>query len=226
MLQVGVILAGCGYLDGAEIQEAVLTLLALDKAKVEIHCLAPDIEQMHVVNHFTGQPTNEKRSVLVEAARIARGNILDVKMIKADDLDALIIPGGYGVVKNISTYATKGIDCDINPDVAALVQEMAKAKKPIGAICIAPAMIAKILGGLCIKATLTIGTEEPTASDIGRMGCIHKKSRVTDIVTDRKNKIVSTPAYMLGPSISHVAKGIDKLVKEVVGMAKKKKRKE
>ena len=225
MVKVGVILAGCGYLDGAEIQEAVLTLLALDKAKVETLCIAPDIEQMHVVNHLTGQPTEEKRNVFIEAARITRGKVTDIKMVKAEELDALIFPGGYGVAKNLCNYAVKGADCDVNLDIVTLVQNMVKAKKPLGVICIAPAMIAKIFSGMGIKATLTIGMDEATANDIEKMGCKHKKSPVTEIVIDRKNKIVTTPAYMLGPSIAPVAKGIDKLVKEVLKMVKPKRKK-
>lgn len=222
MVKVGVILAGCGYLDGAEIQETVFTLLALDKAKADIHCMAPDVEQMHVVNHLTNQPTEEKRNVLVEAARIARGKIVDIKTVKADSLDALIIPGGYGAAKNLCNYAVKGAACDVHPDVVILVQEIVKSKKPLGVICIAPVMIAKILNTMGIKATLTIGTDKATANDIESMGCKHRNSPVTEIVIDRKNRIVTTPAYMLGPSPAYVAKGIDKLMKEILTMAKKK----
>jgi enhancing lycopene biosynthesis protein 2 len=220
MKKVGVVLAGCGYLDGAEIHEAVLTLLALDKAKAEVCCIAPNIEQMHVVNHLTNQTTEEKRNVLVEAARIARSNIVDIKSVNPEELDALIFPGGFGAAKNLSDYAVKSAECTVNPDVSALVLEMLKAKKPIGAICIAPAVLAKILGNSGIKATLTIGTDTATANDIEKMGCRHKKSAVTEIVIDRKNKIVSTPAYMLGTRIAYVAKGIEKLVKEVLAMVK------
>jgi enhancing lycopene biosynthesis protein 2 len=224
MIKVGVVLAGCGYLDGAEIQEAVLTLLSLEKAKVDVLCMAPDMEQFHVVNHLTGQPTNEKRNVLVEAARIARGKIFDIKTVKAGNLDALIFPGGYGAAKNLCTYGIKGIGCEVHPDVSTLVQEMAKEKKPIGVMCIAPAMLVKILGSTGMNPTLTIGTDEATAYDIEQMGGKHRKSQVTEIIVDRKNRIVSTPAYMLGPNTAAVAKGIDKLVKEVLVMAKRKKK--
>ncbi len=221
MKTVGVVLTGCGYLDGAEIHEAVLTLLALDKAKANIVCIAPNIDQMHVINHFTGQQTEERRNVLVESARIARGKIIDIKDAKSEHLDALIFPGGYGAAKNICSYAVKGVDCEVNLDTATLIQEMNKAKKPIGVICIAPAILAKILGGIGIKATITIGNDRTTANDIEKMGAKHKISSVSEVVVDRKNKIVSTPAYMLGPNIASVAKGINKLVKEVLALTKR-----
>lgn len=221
MKTVGVVLTGCGYLDGAEIHEAVLTLLALDKAKANIVCIAPNIDQMHVINHLTGQQTEERRNVLVESARIARGKIIDIKDAKSEHLDALIFPGGYGAAKNICSYAVKGVDCEVNLDTATLIQEMNKAKKPIGVICIAPAILAKILGGIGIKATITIGNDRTTANDIEKMGAKHKISSVSEVVIDRKNKIVSTPAYMLGPNIASVDKGINKLVKEVLALTKR-----
>ncbi len=224
MVKVGVLLAGCGYLDGAEIQEAVLTLLALSKAKTDILCMAPDMEQFHVINHLTGQPVNEKRNVLVEAARIARGKIVDIKTVRAEDLDVLVVPGGFGAAKNLCTYGIKGIECEVHPAVSSLIQEMAKGKKPIGFICIAPAMAAKILGSIGMNPILTIGTDEATAHDVEQMGGRHKKATVTEIVIDKKNRIVSTPAYMLGPNTAAVAKGIEKLVKEVLAMAKRKKK--
>ena len=215
--KVGVVLAGCGVFDGAEIQEAVITLLTLDEANAQVICMAPDIEQMHVIDHTKGEPAEgEKRNVLTEAARIARGDIKDIAEIKAADLDALIFPGGFGVAKNLCTFATEGTQCSVNPEVERLVKQVHEVKKPIGFICIAPAMAAKILGEHQPK--LTIGNDKGTAEAIEAMGGIHVECQVDEIAVDEKNKIVSTPAYMLGPSIAQVAKGIRKCVDKVLEM--------
>ena len=214
-IKVGVVLAGCGVMDGSEIHEAMLTLFFLDKAGAEIICMAPDNDQYHVVNHLTGKEAKgEKRNILVEAARIARGNIKDIKGIKATDLDALIIPGGYGAAKNLCNFAVKGADCTVNPEVERLIKEMHRAGKPIGFICIAPVIAAKVLG-----AKVTIGNDKDTADAIEKMGGKHVVRTVDDIAVDGKNKVVSTPAYMLGPTISKVALGIEKLVNKVLEMA-------
>jgi enhancing lycopene biosynthesis protein 2 len=215
--KIGILLSGCGFLDGAEIQEAVLTLLALDRAGAEALCFAPDIMQHHVVNHLTGEVApGESRNVLVESARIARGSITDLRTLDVDALDALILPGGYGAAKNLSTYAFKGASCDINADVAAAIQSFYKAGKPLGFICIAPVIAARLLGTEQIE--LTIGNDPKSAADINAMGARHVECPVWNTVVSRRGKIVSTPAYMLGPTIAEVAKGIDKLVSEVMGM--------
>ncbi len=215
---VGVILSGCGVMDGAEISEAVLTLLALDQAGAKVIIMAPNIPQKQVVNHLTGKVMpNEKRNVLVEAARIARGNIHDVKTVSASQLDALVMPGGYGVAKNICDYAFKGTDCSVNPDVKKLILDMHAAKKPLGFICISPVLAAKVLGQFHPK--LTIGTDEKTMDAIRKLGGVPVPHKVTEICTDTKNKVVSTPAYMLGPNIANVAKGITKLVNKVLELA-------
>jgi len=217
MKKIGVILAGCGYIDGAEIQEAVLTLLAVDRAGAEAVCLAPDIEQHHVVNHLTGKPVpGESRNVLVESARIARGNINELKNIGTLDLDALVLTGGYGAAKNLCDYAIKGADCKVNPDVAAAVQSFHKAGKPVGFMCIAPVIAAKLLGGEQIE--LTIGNDPETANDIVAMGAKHVECPVWNTVVSREKKVVTTPAYMLGPTIGEVSKGIEKLVKELLSL--------
>jgi len=217
MKKIGVLLSGCGFLDGAEIHESVLTLLALDRAGVEAHCFAPDMIQHHVVNHLTGEVVaDEYRNVLVESARIARGTIADLRTMNVEAIDALILPGGYGAAKNLSTYAFKGAACEINADVAAAIQAFHKASKPLGFICITPVIAAKLLGIETIK--LTIGNDPETAADISAMGARHIDCPVWNTVVSREAKIVSTPAYMLGPTIGEVAKGIEKLVSEVVGM--------
>ena len=218
MTRVGVVLSGCGVNDGAEIHESVITMLALDRAGADIVFMAPNIDQLHVINHYTGSEMDESRNVLMESARIARGKIRDMAEVHASDVDALIFPGGFGVVKNLCDYAMAGTDCSVNPDVKRLATDVHKAGKPIGIICIAPAMFAKIMQGAGDSVEMTIGTDEQTSSDINSMGSNHVSCPVEDIVIDKKNKIVSTPAYMLAQRISEAAEGIEKLVKEVLAM--------
>lgn len=217
MPKIGVVLSGCGHLDGAEIQESVLTLLALDRAEADVLIMAPNAEQLHVVNHLTGnEAEGEMRNVLVESARIARGAIKDILEVKASDLDALIFPGGFGVAKNLCDYAMTGADCTVDPSVLSLASEIHKAGKPIGAICIAPAMLSKILQKAGVSAELTIGYDKNTAEDIKTMGNTHIECPVTEMIVDTRTKIVTTPAYMEGKRIRDVAEGIEKLVKEVL----------
>jgi enhancing lycopene biosynthesis protein 2 len=211
---VGVLLSGCGFQDGAEIHEAVLTLLALDNAGAEAVCMAPDVEQARVVNHLTGKPSAERRNVLVESARIARGRIRDVAGASAADLDALILPGGFGAALNLSDFASKGPAMAVQPAVAALVRAMHAAGKPIGAICIAPAILANLVPGV----RLTIGDDAPTASALEKMGGRHETCAVDRVVVDEANKVVSTPAYMLGPWVGSVAKGVTACVDRVLEM--------
>ncbi len=215
MKKAGVILAGCGYLDGAEIHEAVLTLLALDEAEVEAVCMAPDIPQRKVVNHLTGEDVDETRNVLVESARIARGKIVDIASANTKDLDALLLPGGFGAALNLCDFAVAGPDMTVNEDVARVVREVHEAGKPIGAICIAPAIIAKLIPGVM----LTIGTDAATAGALELMGASHENCAVNSIVIDGEQKVVSTPAYMLGPWVKDVAAGIRACVKEVLSRA-------
>lgn len=214
--KVGVILSGCGFKDGAEIHESVCTLLALDRMGVQAVCMAPNIQQRKVVNHLTGEEINEARNVLVESARIVRGEIRDIKEVNASELDALILPGGYGAALNLSDFALKGAAATVNQEVARVVQEVHQAGKPICAICIAPAVIAKVLGK--DHPVLTIGNDEGTASALEDCGAKHESCGTRDFVVDKQQKIVSTPAWMLGPSIAHVAEGIEKAVRETVAM--------
>ena len=218
MAKVGVVLAGCGVYDGSEIHETVITLLALDRAGATAVCMAPDMEQA-VVNHLTGeQVEGATRNVLEESARIARGNISDIARIKASDLDALILPGGFGAAKNLCDFAFKGTDCEVHPEVARLVREVVAAKKPLAAICIAPALVSKVLGDDQLAHQLTIGTDEGTAEALTAMGSTHVACPVSEYVVDKDNKLVSSPAYMLAGSISEAAEGIEKTVKAVMEM--------
>jgi len=216
MARVGVILSGCGYLDGAEIQESVFTLLALDRAGAEVSCFAPDLAQRKVVNHLTGAEQAESRNVLVESARIARGKIRDVAEAKASDLDALILPGGFGAALNLCDFAVAGPGCTVDPGVEALVRAVHAAGKPIGAICIAPALIAKLLGDDGVE--VTIGNDAGTAAAVESMGAHHCDCAVDAFVVDRKQKVVTTPAYMLGPGPKDVAAGIERCVAETLAL--------
>ena len=218
MKKVGVLLSGCGVNDGAEIHESVLTMLFLDKAGVEMILMAPNIDQMHVINHYTGQEMEEYRNVLVESSRIARGEIKDMAEVSGNDLDALIIPGGFGVAKNLCDYAMAGPECSVNPDVYRLIAELRLMNKPIGAICIAPVMMAKILGEQEESANMTIGYDETTSKDIISMGSKHVDCPATEMIIDEDKKIVTTPAYMEAKSIKEAADGIEKLIKQVLSM--------
>ena len=219
MPKVGVVLSGCGVNDGAEIHESVITMLFLDRAGAEMVLMAPNIDQLHVINHATGEEIEgESRNVLVESARIARGEIKDIVDVTSEDIGALIFPGGFGVAKNLCDYAMAGADCSVNPDVFRLVSEVHSAEKPIGVICISPAMMGKVMEKMGEKVSLTIGNDEQTANDLTTMGAKHVTCPVQEIVVDKDKKVVSTPAYMLAGRISEAADGIEKLVKEVIDL--------
>jgi enhancing lycopene biosynthesis protein 2 len=217
MKKVAVVLSGCGVYDGSEIHEAVLTLLHLQKAGARVAFLAPNMPQMHVVNHLTGEVADsEERNVLVESARIARGQITDIAMANPDAFDACIFPGGFGAAKNLCDFAVKGSECEVQPDVLRFARAMAAQEKPLGFICIAPAMIPKIFGQ---GVSLTIGNDAETAAAIEAMGGVHVACPVDDFVVDKAHKIVSTPAYMLAGNILEAEAGISRLVEEVLAMA-------
>ncbi|MBT1450257.1 isoprenoid biosynthesis glyoxalase ElbB [Glaciecola sp. XM2] len=215
MKKVAVVLSGCGVFDGAEIQESVLSLLHIAKAGASYQCFAPDVAQMHTLNHITGEEMGEPRNVLIEASRISRGDIKPVDELDAASFDALIVPGGFGAAKNLSDFAVNGANCNIEKSTFEALQSFAKAKKPAGYICIAPAMIPLIYGE---SAKATIGTDPDTAAAINTMGGQHVECAVRDIVIDEANKLVSTPAYMLAESILQADEGIKKLVDEVLNM--------
>ena len=215
MSKIGIVLSGCGVNDGSEIHEAVITMLELDKAGADMLLMAPNIDQLHVINHATGEEMDDSRNVLVESARISRGDIEDIAVVTSENVDALIFPGGFGVAKNLSDYAMAGVECSVNPDVLRLSREVHNEGKPIGAICIAPAIMATILSG---ETELTVGFDEQTASDIDAMGAKHVLCPVDEIVVDKEKKDVSTPAYMEAKSIKEAALGIEKLVAEILNM--------
>ena len=216
--RIGVLLSGCGVFDGSEIHEATLTLYFLDKEGAEIICMAPDKDQRDVINHVSGEPAAEKRNVMTEAARIARGKIRDVRTVKAEELDALVVPGGFGAAKNLCSFAVDGADCKVDENVEALLRELHKNKKPIGALCIAPAVIAGVFGKTCAPE-ITIGGDASTAGKMEAMGARHKTAAADEIVVDSENRIVTTPCYMLAQSIKEVGAGIEKLAAKIMEMA-------
>lgn len=214
--KVAVVLSGCGVYDGAEINEVVLTLLALENNGCEYQCFAPDIDQHHVIDHTTGNITTGSRNVLKEAARIVRGNINPVTECSADLYSAVIIPGGFGVAKNLSTFALDGDNLDVNPDAYTVLQQFARSNKPAGYMCIAPVLIPVIYGR---NVRVTIGNDKETIDYIERSGCVHQLAGFDEIVVDKERKVVTTPAYMLATKISEAKTGIDKLVSEVIRLS-------
>jgi len=217
MKKIGVVLSGCGHKDGSEIHEAVFTLQALDKSDVDVIIMAPDMDQFHVINHLNGEEEiSESRNILVESARIARGEVVDVATISGQQLDALIFPGGTGMAKNIFDYSMAGINCTVIPDVQRLVVEVLEANKPLGAICIAPVMVAKILEYLGRTGTVTGGFNDNINNDIKAMGINTIEVGAEDIVVDEENKIVTTPAYVEANSMREAFIGIEKLVNKVL----------
>jgi enhancing lycopene biosynthesis protein 2 len=217
--RVGVVLSGCGVNDGSEIHEAVLTMLALDRSGAEMVLMAPDKEQMDVVDHRSGEATGEKRNVLAESARIARGNIRDVKDVQASELDAIILPGGFGAAKNLCDFATQGDKCTVDEGVQRILRDVHQAGKPVAALCIAPAILARVFGEE-IQPEITIGTDAPTAAALQSMGARHRDAKVTDVVIDDRNRMITTPCYMLAGRISEVATGVEKAVDALLEMAK------
>ncbi|GEO82385.1 isoprenoid biosynthesis glyoxalase ElbB [Pararhodospirillum oryzae] len=207
-----VFLSGCGVFDGAEIHESVLSLLAIDRHGGTYQCFAPDIPQHHVIDHRTGQPTGETRNVLSEAARIARGAIADLATFDPAAFDIVLLPGGFGVAKNFCTFAFDGPACAVDPTVEAAIRAAHAAGLPIGALCIAPALIARILG----PVTVTIGQDEGTAKAIQSLGATHRAARPTEVVVDPDTRVVTTPCYMLNSSISQIADGADGAVRALI----------
>jgi len=211
---IAVILSGCGNQDGSEIHEATLTLLAIHKNGADYQCYAPNIPQYHVLNHINGKEMEEQRNVLVESARIARGKILDLADFKATSHDALVIPGGLGAAKNLSSYAFDGSDCTVNEDVKKAILSMFAQKKPIGALCIAPVILAQILDRILV----TIGQNPTAISNIEAMNACHTTTIAGEIIMDKEHKIVTAPCYMLDSRVDHISEEADRLIKEVLDL--------
>jgi enhancing lycopene biosynthesis protein 2 len=212
MKKFAVILAGCGVYDGAEIHEAVMTLYAIHSQGAHYEVFAPDVKQHHVINHLTGKEMAESRNVLIESARIARGKIKPLRDLDLRSFDAIIFPGGFGVAKNLCSFAFDGENCKVIPEVSELVRDAISLRKPIGALCISPVILAKVLGDV----ELTIGQDQGTAVAVERMGARHKQTTHGQVVVDEKHKVFTTPCYMLDANISQIADGATKIVKEML----------
>ncbi|MFO8068244.1 MAG: isoprenoid biosynthesis glyoxalase ElbB [Bacteroidales bacterium] len=212
MKKFAVILSGSGVYDGSEIHEATLTLYYIKKQGADYEVFAPNIDHHHVINHITGQEMEERRNVLIESARIARGDIKDLKDFNPVMFDALVFPGGFGAAKNLSSFAFDGPDCKVNKDVEKAILAMHKAEKPIGALCISPVIIAKVLGNV----DLTIGQDDGTAEAVKALGANHKKTNHGEVVIDEKNKVFSTPCYMLDANIAQIGEGAENVVKAML----------
>ena len=211
--KVAVILSGSGVFDGSEIHEAVMALLALHKAGAVVECFAPNVAQMHVINHRTGDVMDETRNVLVESARITRGKVTDLAAYDPANFDALLMPGGFGAAKNLCTFAVDGADCTVNEEVAKAVQSTIQAGKAIGAMCIAPVILAKLVPG----TRLTLGDEGDAANAASTMGAIHQVSK-HDVVIDSEHKIATTPAYMIEANIADIESDASNLVKAMLSL--------
>ncbi len=217
-MKAAVVLAGCGVMDGAEIHEAVMTLYAIDKNGGTYQVFAPNVAQHHVINHITGEEMKESRNVLTEAARIARGKIRALTEYRAEEFDTLIFPGGFGVAKNLCTYAFDGPDCRVDRVVEQAIRSTHMAGKPIGALCISPVLITRVLGDV----TVTIGNDPQTAADISRLGGKHQNRQHGEVTVDRKNLIVTAPCYMLNATISEIARDAEAMVKALAELYGKK----
>ncbi len=210
-----VILSGCGHFDGAEIRESVLTLLALDTQEAQYEIFAPNEDQFHTLNHLSGDELPNNRNVLEESSRIARGNIKDLNQLNSEDFSGLLIPGGFGVAKNFCTFAFKGSEAEVNSLVSKTINDFYNAKKPIGAICIAPALLALVLGKHGIE--VTIGNDEGTATEVEKTGAKHINCGKDEFHLDQKHKIATTPAYMYDDNkLNLVQKGISSVVENVI----------
>jgi enhancing lycopene biosynthesis protein 2 len=212
MKKFAVILSGCGVYDGAEIHEATLTMLAIMRQGGTYQCFAPDIPQYHVINHLNGEEMDESRNVLIESARIARGDIKALSEFDGKDFDALIFPGGFGAAKNLSTVAFKGADAVVIPEVEKAIEQMVSLKKPIGALCISPAILAKVLKNVSV----TIGSDKGTAEAIEAMGATHVETTHGDVVFDEDKLVFTTPCYMLDATILDIDDGASNVVKEMM----------
>ena len=212
MKKFAVILNGCGHLDGSEIHESVMTLLAIDRNDCSYTVFAPNLPQYHVMNHLTRQPMEGSRNMMVEAARIARGVVREISEYRPEDFDALVLPGGFGVAKNLFTYAFDGVNAKVLDSVRDAVISTHKAGKPIGGLCIAPMLLAKILGNI----TVTLGSDPGAIHDVEAMGASHVKTQITEVICDKQNKIFTTPCYMLDASIADIADSAENLIEKML----------
>lgn len=214
MKKIAIILSGCGVYDGAEIHESVMTMLAITKQGAEYEIYAPNREQHHVVNHITGEEMSEKRNILIESARIARGNIKPLEELNVQNIDAVIFPGGFGVAKNFCNYAFKGADYTISKDIEIVITDAVNAKIPVGALCISPVLLAKALK----NPKITIGNDANTSAHIEQQGAIHEITNKDGVAIDENYKLVTAPCYMLEATVADIAAGAENVVQAILKM--------
>ncbi|MBR4535274.1 MAG: isoprenoid biosynthesis glyoxalase ElbB [Bacteroidales bacterium] len=212
MKKFAVVLCGCGPMDGSEIHESVMTLLAIDRNECQYTIFAPDADQYHVMNHYTKEVMPEKRNMLVEAARIARGDIHPLTELKSADFDAVVFPGGFGAAKNLFTYAIKGTKAEVDAEVERVIKDFHASRKPIGALCISPVLMAKVLGNI----TITVGTDEKTIHDVETFGAQHINTQQTEVIADKENMVFTTPCYMLPATIADIADCAENLIETIL----------
>lgn len=212
MKKFAVVLCGCGPMDGSEIHESVMTLLAIDRNECQYTIFAPDADQYHVMNHYTKEVMPEKRNMLVEAARIARGDIHPLTELKSADFDAVVFPGGFGAAKNLFTYAIKGTKAEVDAEVERVIKDFHASRKPIGALCISPVLLARVLGNI----TITVGTDEKTIHDVETFGAQHINTQQTEVIADKENMVFSTPCYMLPATIADIADCAENLIETIL----------
>ncbi|MBO6051005.1 MAG: isoprenoid biosynthesis glyoxalase ElbB [Bacteroidales bacterium] len=212
MKKFAVVLCGCGPMDGSEIHESVMTLLAIDRNECQYTIFAPDADQYHVMNHYTKEVMPEKRNMLVEAARIARGDIHPLTELKSADFDAVVFPGGFGAAKNLFTYAIKGTKAEVDAEVERVIKDFHAQRKPIGALCISPVLLARVLGNI----TITVGTDERTIHDVETFGAQHINTQQTEVIADKENMVFSTPCYMLPATIADIADCAENLIETIL----------
>lgn len=226
-MKYAVLLHGCGVYDGTEIHEAVCTLLAIAQAGHEYQCIAPDVAQYHVIDHTTGNEMKESRNVLVESARIARGDVKRVDEINVADYAGLVMPGGFGTAKNITTWAFNGPAGEIEPKTRKLILGFAEARKPIAALCMSPTTLAKAFEGTQFMAHLTVGsTAEPSPYDIGAIsegmesiGAVAEMKTVREIAVDEELKIITAPCYMMEANIVEVYENTRQAIAELIRLS-------
>lgn len=216
MKHIAVILHGCGVNDGTEIHEAVCTMLGLQRHGAKLSYFSPDMPQKRVVNHLIDEEVSEQRSMLVEAARLARGDVKSWDQCRSSDFDGIVIPGGTGTAFNLCDFATAGEKMRVEPFLEKLLLSFHEQSKPIGAVCIAPVILAKVFGSK--GARVTIGTDEGVAEKVTRMGAVHVNCAVDECIVDEAHKLVTTPAYMLGQNAHEIFKGISALADELIRM--------
>jgi enhancing lycopene biosynthesis protein 2 len=218
MKKIALILSGCGVYDGAEIHETCAALLALHRAGARVTACAPAGPQMHVVDHAIGKPVEgASRDILVESARLNRGEITPLAALDPADFDGVMLPGGFGAAKNLCTFAVDGADCRVHPEIEAFLRCAHAAGKPIAAMCIAPVLLARLFGGHG-RPSLTIGNDPATAALVTAMGARHVDCAAMDIVVDEHAKLVTTPAYMRTDDIGEVFASAEAAVKKLLTM--------